>query len=167
MAQPIIHHRTAPFNKAFNEVRSGLKALFGTKNDVLILASSGTGAMEAAVSNLLSPGEKDATINIPVPGAAGDFIKRNAGRLVVFAEPSLRLNVGKKSGLQAVSTTKAHQPYPHLSTMVNARQAFEYAAGKACSLARGPRVHTGLRVRRAGLEANDEGRRKHAVVRAC
>jgi len=63
MAQPIIHHRTAPFNKAFNEVRSGLKALFGTKNDVLILASSGTGAMEAAVSNLLSPGEKALVVN--------------------------------------------------------------------------------------------------------
>ncbi len=63
MAQPIIHHRTAPFNKAFNEIRSGLKTLFGTQNDVLILASSGTGAMEAAVSNLLSPGEKALVVN--------------------------------------------------------------------------------------------------------
>lgn len=63
MSQPIIHHRTAPFSKAFEEVRRGLRKLFGTKNDVLILASSGTGAMEAGVSNLLSPGEKALIVN--------------------------------------------------------------------------------------------------------
>ncbi len=63
MSLPIVHHRTAPFNKAFNEVRSGLQRLFGTKSDVLMLASSGTGAMEAAVSNLLSPGEKALVVN--------------------------------------------------------------------------------------------------------
>lgn len=63
MSQPIIHHRTAPFSRAFEEVRRGLRKLFGTKNDVLILASSGTGAMEAGVSNLLSPGEKALVVN--------------------------------------------------------------------------------------------------------
>ena len=63
MAETMIHHRTPQFSKIFAEVREGLKTLFGTKNDVLVLASSGTGAMEAAVSNLFSPGEKVLVIN--------------------------------------------------------------------------------------------------------
>ena len=58
MANPIIHHRTREFQEIFREVIEGLKYIFQTKNDVLLFSSSGTGAMEAAVSNLLSPGDK-------------------------------------------------------------------------------------------------------------
>jgi aspartate aminotransferase-like enzyme len=58
MAEPIMHHREPEFQKIFEEVRKGLKALFQTKNEVLIFTSSGTGAMEASVSNLLSRGDK-------------------------------------------------------------------------------------------------------------
>ncbi len=57
-AQPIIHHRTPEFKEIFGEVNQGLKYLFQTKNDVFTFAASGTGAMEAAVINLLSPGDK-------------------------------------------------------------------------------------------------------------
>ena len=53
-----MHHRTAEFREIFTRTLSDLKAFIGTKNDVLLLASSGTGAMEASVSNLTSPGEK-------------------------------------------------------------------------------------------------------------
>jgi len=64
MAATMIHHRTPEFAKVFAEVREGLKELFGAKNDdVLILASSGTGAMEATVSNLFSPGDKVLVVN--------------------------------------------------------------------------------------------------------
>jgi aspartate aminotransferase-like enzyme len=62
-AEPIIHHRTPEFSKIFIEVTEGLKYVFGTKEDVYILTSSGTGAMEAAVVNTLSPGDKAITIN--------------------------------------------------------------------------------------------------------
>lgn len=58
MAQPIIHHRTPPFRKIFGEVNEGLKYVFRTKNDILTFVSSGTGAMQASVVNLLSPGDK-------------------------------------------------------------------------------------------------------------
>jgi len=58
MAEPIMHHREPEFERIFEEVRKGLKALFQTKNEVLIFTSSGTGAMEASVSNLLSRGDK-------------------------------------------------------------------------------------------------------------
>jgi aspartate aminotransferase-like enzyme len=57
MAQPIIHHRTPQFQEILKEATSGLKYVFQTTQDVFILASSGTGAMEAAVANLLSPGD--------------------------------------------------------------------------------------------------------------
>ena len=57
MSRPIIHHRTPQFQAILKEATEGLKYVFQTKNDVFILASSGTGAMEAAVINLLSPGD--------------------------------------------------------------------------------------------------------------
>ena len=58
MAQPIMHHREPEFEKIYAEIREGLKYLFQTKNEVLVFTSSGTGAMEGAVSNLLSRGDK-------------------------------------------------------------------------------------------------------------
>jgi aspartate aminotransferase-like enzyme len=63
MSETMIHHRTPQFNQIFDQTRQGLKTLFGTKNDVLMLASSGTGAMEASVANLFSPGDKVLVIN--------------------------------------------------------------------------------------------------------
>jgi len=58
MAEPIMHHREPEFEKIYAEIREGMKYLFQTKNEVLIFTSSGTGAMEGAVSNLLSKGDK-------------------------------------------------------------------------------------------------------------
>jgi len=58
MAEPILHHRNPLFEEVVAEVRENLKWLFGTKNEVLFFASSGTGAMEGAVTNMLSPGDK-------------------------------------------------------------------------------------------------------------
>jgi len=57
LSRPIIHHRTPQFQAVLKEVSEGLKAVFQTRNDVFILASSGTGAMEASVANLLSSGD--------------------------------------------------------------------------------------------------------------
>jgi len=58
MAEPIIHHREDEYKRIFQEVREGLGYLFQTKSEVLLFTSSGTGAMEGAVCNLLSPGDK-------------------------------------------------------------------------------------------------------------
>jgi aspartate aminotransferase-like enzyme len=63
MAETMIHHRTPQFSQVFEEAREKLKKLFGTRNDVLMLACSGTGAMEASVTNLFSPGDKVLVIN--------------------------------------------------------------------------------------------------------
>lgn len=56
--RPIIHHRTKEFGEIFMRVCEGLKAVFKTKNPVLVFCSSGSGAMESAVANLLSAGDK-------------------------------------------------------------------------------------------------------------
>jgi len=58
MSKPILHHRAPEYEQIFSEVRQGLKYLFQTGTEVLIFASSGTGAMEGAVVNTLSPGDK-------------------------------------------------------------------------------------------------------------
>jgi aspartate aminotransferase-like enzyme len=62
-ALPIIHHRTPQFAAVLGEVQEGLRELFGTAADVLILAASGTGAMEGSVTNLLSPGDEAIVVN--------------------------------------------------------------------------------------------------------
>jgi aspartate aminotransferase-like enzyme len=58
MAAADIHHRTPEFRALYMKVLRDLKTFVGTKNDVILLASSGTGAMEASVSNLTSPGDR-------------------------------------------------------------------------------------------------------------
>src|ERR1700689_2157375 len=57
MAAADIHHRTPEFRALYTRVLAQLKEFVGTKNDVIILSSSGTGAMEASGSNLTSPGD--------------------------------------------------------------------------------------------------------------
>ncbi|PYV01404.1 MAG: alanine--glyoxylate aminotransferase family protein, partial [Acidobacteria bacterium] len=65
-----LHHRTEEFRRLMRETLESLRYYFNTKNDVLIFASSGTGAMEGAVTNLLSPGER------ALVGTAGKFGER-------------------------------------------------------------------------------------------
>jgi len=63
MARPLIHHRTPEFSAVLDAVRDRLKPLFGTQQEVILLASSGTGAMEAAVTNLLEAGDEAIFVN--------------------------------------------------------------------------------------------------------
>jgi aspartate aminotransferase-like enzyme len=58
LSRPILHHRTPEFETLFARVRAALAELCETRSGVLILAASGTGAMEAAVVNLLSTGDE-------------------------------------------------------------------------------------------------------------
>ena len=86
-----MHHRTEAFRKIMAETIELLKYYIHTKNDVLVFASSGTGVMEAAVSNLLSPGERI------LVGTAGKFGERWLG-------------IAKAYGIEAV---KVESPYGH------------------------------------------------------
>src|SRR6266700_7784381 len=68
-----LHHRTEDFRRVLRETLEYLRYYFNTQNDVLIFSSSGTGAMEGAVANLLSPGER------VLIGTAGKFGERWVG----------------------------------------------------------------------------------------
>jgi aspartate aminotransferase-like enzyme len=78
MAAFTAHHRTADFKALFQRVLADMKEFVGTKNDVLVLASSGTGVMEASVSNLTSPGDKVLVLT------AGKFGERWTGLAKAF-----------------------------------------------------------------------------------
>ncbi|MGD8810445.1 MAG: hypothetical protein PVG24_12620 [Gammaproteobacteria bacterium] len=58
MARPVVNHRGPEFAAVLQEIAPRLQQMMGTTNDVLLLASSGTGAMEAALANVAGPGEK-------------------------------------------------------------------------------------------------------------
>ncbi len=70
LARPVIHHRSDEAKQVITEVVAGLKEVFQTQNDVLILTASGTGAMEAAVVNAVPSGGKALVLN------AGHFAAR-------------------------------------------------------------------------------------------
>ncbi len=63
MAMPIIHHRAPDFLPVLESAKKGLQWLYQTRNDVLILCSTGTGGMDGAVSNFLSPGDDVLVLN--------------------------------------------------------------------------------------------------------
>jgi aspartate aminotransferase-like enzyme len=58
MAGATMHHRTTEFRALYTRVLGDLRTFVGTRNDVVLFTASGTGAMEAAVSNLTSPGDQ-------------------------------------------------------------------------------------------------------------
>ncbi|MGA8428868.1 MAG: alanine--glyoxylate aminotransferase family protein [Candidatus Sulfotelmatobacter sp.] len=78
MASFTAHHRTADFRALFQRVLVDMKEFIGTRNDVLVLACSGTGVMEASVSNLTSPGDKVLVLT------AGKFGERWTGLAKAF-----------------------------------------------------------------------------------
>src|SRR5580704_8392972 len=78
MAAADIHHRTPEFRALYTRVLAQLKDFVGTKNDVIILSSGGTGAMEASVSNLTSPGDRVLVLT------AGKFGERWASLVKAF-----------------------------------------------------------------------------------
>jgi len=114
MAKPIIHHRTPQFQEILKEASTGLKWAFQTANDVFILSSSGTGAMEAAVINLLSGGDTALVVQggkfgerwaeiAKAYGISLEIINVEWGQAVSPAEISKRLK--SNSQIKAVFTT--------------------------------------------------------------
>src|SRR5205814_8535578 len=89
VARPIIHPRAPEYDALFREVREALKRLVQTREDVLTPACTGTGAMEAAVSNTLSAGDRVIVVN------AGAFAQR-------------WLAIARAFGLQIVELEAAH-----------------------------------------------------------
>src|SRR5881394_56828 len=83
-----IHHRTEDFRKVYRSCLADLKEVMGTSNDVLMFAASGTGAMDATVSNLFSKGDGlDATV-ITMP--YGQAVHPEQVRAALAAEPAVK-----------------------------------------------------------------------------
>ena len=105
MAAFTAHHRTADFKALFQRVLADMKDFIGTKNDVLVLASSGTGVMEASVSNLTSPGDTVLVLT------AGKFGERWTGLAKAFGCQVEVLNApyGSTFSLDEVRARMNHQ----------------------------------------------------------
>jgi aspartate aminotransferase-like enzyme len=86
LGEPVVHHRAPRFTEILTEVVAGMKEVFQTQNDVLVFASSGTGAMESAVVNLVAPGEKVIVVNIGNFGERWVKLAKTWGANVVALE---------------------------------------------------------------------------------
>ena len=106
MAQPMIHHRTSEFQAVLKEAGLGLKEIFKTAQDVYILTSSGTGAMEMAIANILSPGDEALVIRGGKFGERwGEICEAYGINLVAIDSPW-----GKPLDLKQVSGALAAHP---------------------------------------------------------
>ncbi len=103
MARPLVHHRTEEFEALFAEVRRGLSWLYQAEGDVITLVASGSGGMEAAAANLLSPGDGALVVQggkfgerwteiCLAYGFEADVLKVEEGRSVDLAEVEARLD---------------------------------------------------------------------------
>jgi aspartate aminotransferase-like enzyme len=134
MAEPIMHHREPEFEKIFAEIREGLKYLFQTKNEVLVFTSSGTGAMEGAVSNILSRGDKALVIRggkfgerwgeickaygiefIPIDVEWGKAVEPESIRKVLESDPAIRAVYTQASE----TSTGVRHPIREIAEIVN------------------------------------------------
>jgi aspartate aminotransferase-like enzyme len=98
-----LHHRTSAFRQLMRETIEGLQYYFNTRNEVLIFTSSGTGAMEGAMANLVSPGER------ALVGTAGKFGER-------------WVDLARAHG---VETVKVEAPYGHPLNVGEIHQCLE------------------------------------------
>jgi len=98
MTKQMINHRGEEFAQILNGVTDQLKQLFLTKNDLFLLTGSGTGGLEAAIVNTLSPGDKVLSVAIGVFGERFATIAERYGAEVTL----LRFEWGKAADAEAV-----------------------------------------------------------------
>jgi aspartate aminotransferase-like enzyme len=100
---PLVYHRGPRYGALLREVTEGLKQVYGTKNDVLIFAASGTGGLESAVANLFSPGDR---VVVPV---AGYFGERFAKIAAAFGQDVRRIDYDWERAVRADDVRAACQ----------------------------------------------------------
>jgi len=106
LAEEIIHHRTAEFQNYLKQATADLKAIFRTQNDTFIFSSSGTGAMEASVANVVGRGEKAITIE------SGKFGERWTELVKAFGGTPIVLKVEWGKGPKPEDVAKLLQENP-------------------------------------------------------
>jgi aspartate aminotransferase-like enzyme len=106
MAWPMVNHRGPEFHQMLTDVTADLKKVFQTKNDVLLLTGSGTGGLEAATVNMLSPGDKVLSVSIGVFGDRWANIAKEFGADVA----SLKVEWGQAADPDAVKKAIKDNP---------------------------------------------------------
>ncbi len=105
-AAPIIHHRTAEFSAILGETVEGLQELFGTDEDVYVVMGSGTAAMEAAVANVVSPGEK------AICATGGKFGERWCEQCAAYGAGVARIDLEWGASLSVEQAAEALKEHP-------------------------------------------------------
>src|SRR5262249_30806635 len=101
MAKPVFFHRTPEFRQMLGEVLADLQYVFQTRNPVIPLTSSGTGALEAAIANCLAPGSKAICL------IAGRFGERWKNLCKAFGVQSVNVAVPYGQAVQPEQLAKA------------------------------------------------------------
>ncbi|MFO0958663.1 MAG: alanine--glyoxylate aminotransferase family protein [Isosphaeraceae bacterium] len=109
LARPLNHHRSDGAKQVLAEVQDGLKMAFQTSNDVLILTSSGTGAMEAALVNAVPPGRSVLVLD------AGHFADRWARIAETFGIEAIRLEVPWGEAVDPTQVAEALERHPDVA----------------------------------------------------
>jgi aspartate aminotransferase-like enzyme len=111
MARPIVHHRSPEFEAVFARVREGLSWLLQTRQDVLVLASSGTGAMEAAFVNFLRKGDRAVVVD------AGKFGERWGKLAKAYGVNAVTLKCEWGSAVEPAAVEKALRDQPGIKAV--------------------------------------------------
>ncbi len=134
IALPMIHHRTKEFQAILERVNANLRAIFRTKNPVMTFAASGTGAMEASVTNLLSKG--DTVISISA-GKWGERY-RNIAKAYGLDVKSYELPYGE--AVTAAQVSRALKEHPHakavLTTLCETSTAVTHSVREIAAITR-------------------------------
>jgi len=123
-----IHHRTEDFRKLYKSVLTGLKDLLKTESDIIVLVSSGTGGLESAVVNFLSPGDK------VIICVAGKFGERFENLAKTFGLNSVVLREEYGGAVDAADVEKALTAHPDAKAVMV--QASETSTGAAHDIKR-------------------------------
>jgi aspartate aminotransferase-like enzyme len=106
MARPMINHRGPEFAQMLYDVTDKLKQLFQTKNDLYLLTCSGTGGLEAAIVNTLSPGDKVLSVTVGVFGERFAEIAEQFGAEVI----PLRFELGRTVDVDSLRRALQAEP---------------------------------------------------------
>jgi len=106
MTKQMINHRGEEFQQILNDVTVKLKQLFQTKGDVFVITSSGTGGMEAAIVNMLSPGDKVLSVSIGLFGERFASVAQQFGAEVI----PLNYEWGKAADIDDIRRALQNEP---------------------------------------------------------
>jgi aspartate aminotransferase-like enzyme len=112
MARPIEYHRSDEFRRVIGEIEDGLRYVYQTTSDVVVLASSGTGAMECAVVNLFSPG--DAVIGV----RSGKFGERWGELAAAYGLDFVPIDLEWGQSVEPEQVRRALEAHPHAKAVL-------------------------------------------------